>query len=119
MEVSGSAMGHNRRVEWRRVAIGGLLMAVTALAACSTSPPSPQARATAEACSVFSGHADTSEIEMAAIEGQRSGDGDLAQAATQLRKNLAQAYPGVSALVEVKDMAERCDKLGFHIAQGW
>jgi hypothetical protein len=99
------------------VALLGLL-----LAACSSSSPGPQAQATAAACSVFSRHAETKQIETAATEGQRSGDSDLRREAAQLQRDLASANQtgdGLPWSLDVLNMANRCGKLGFHIAQGW
>jgi hypothetical protein len=89
------------------------------LAACSTSSPKPQVRATAEACGVFSGHAETKQLQMAASEGQRSGDAKLALEARQLGEDMAQPDEATSALVAMHNMAGRCGELGFRIAPGW
>jgi hypothetical protein len=86
------------------------------LAACSTSPLGSRARATAEACSVFSRHYGLKQIEMAARDGQRSGDAELAREARQLQKDLAQPYVGVPALADITRMTDRCRQLGFPIA---
>jgi hypothetical protein len=83
------------------------------LAACSTSTPSPEARATAEACSVLFSHYGLKQIEMAATEGQRSGDAELAREATQLQKDLSQPYIGVPVLIDITRMTDRCRQLGF------
>lgn len=83
------------------------------LAACSTSPHSSQARATTETCRVFFSHYGLKQIEMAATEGQRSGDAELEREATQLRKDLAQPHVGVPVLIDITRMTDRCRKLGF------
>lgn len=107
------------------MAVRGLSVAVLALlvlGACSSSSTDSQNRATAEACGVFSGHAETKQIEMAATQGQRSGNGELRREATQLVRDLALANNDVNdvpALLDVHNMAQLCGKLGFRIAQGW
>lgn len=88
------------------------------LAACSTPHPSRQAKATAETCSVFSRHAGTKQIEMAAADGQISNDAELARDATQLQKDLAQPYLEIPAFLAINNMVERCRQLGFPIAKG-
>lgn len=97
----------------RNLAVVAVLASVLALAACATSTPSPQARATAEACSIFFHHYELKQIEMAATVGQRSGDAELAREAAQLQKDLAKPYVGAPALVDVVKMTDRCRQLGF------
>lgn len=99
----------------------GVLIAAASLAGCSSSP-SHQAAATAEACGIFAGHAGTKQFEMAATDGQRSGDTELRREAMKLQKDLALAIrkdEGVPALVDINSMAGRCRQLGFRIAKGW
>jgi len=97
----------------RNLAVVAVLASVLALAACATSTPSPQARATAEACSIFFHHYELKQIEMAATVAQRSGDAELAREAAQLQKDLAKPYVGAPALVDVVKMTDRCRQLGF------
>jgi hypothetical protein len=108
-------------VALRKITAGGLFIAAATLAVCSSSP-SPQARATAEACDVLAGHAETKQIEMAATEGLISGNGELPPDATQLQKDLALASrkdDGVPALLDIDKMAGRRRQLGSRIAKGW
>jgi hypothetical protein len=105
----------------RRLVVAVLVFGLLS-SACSSARPSPQARATAETCGVFSGHAETKQIEMAATEGQRSGDGVLRLEARQLQSDLALATQRNEAIpwaIDIHKMALRCGTLGFHVAQGW
>ena len=121
MQQYGSSTRQNQPVELRKITAGGLFIAAATLTACSSSS-SPQARATAEACGVFAGRAETKQIEMAASVGQRSGDAELRLEATQLQKDLALAIrknEGVHALLDIHNLAARCRQLGFRVANGW
>jgi hypothetical protein len=78
MQRPGSSTRHNRPVGLRKITTGGLFVAAATLAACSSSP-SPQARATAEACGVFAGHAGTNRSKW-----PRRRVGDLWDRATRV-----------------------------------
>lgn len=103
------ALGRGRR-SVRKTAFVVLAFGLI-LAACATYPSGSQG--TTETCRVFFRHYDLKQIEMAAREGQRSGDAELAREATQLEEDLAQRYVGVPALVDIVRMTDRCRKLGF------
>jgi hypothetical protein len=100
----------------RKLAVA-VLASLLVPAACSTSGPSTMARATAEACSVFSHHYELQQIQTAASEGQKSGDTELAQEARQLQEDLTPTQDiGPPALIDVVKMTERCRQLGFPVA---
>lgn len=95
----------------RKLAVAVLAFGLV-LAGCSSSP-SVQARALAETCNVFKSHYANEQIEMAATWGQRSGDAELAREAASLQMDLRNPNEkGVSAIIEVYKMTERCIQLG-------